>query len=207
MLLLKNGYIKESDGLNVKRSGTKKGFSIVEVLTAVAILAVLVGILLGVGSRIKGQADDRLAESGISLIVTALERYYDYHGAFPFEATVDYDQFDLESDTNGVVNTTIGTHLHEYSSSEALCYFLDRTPVSRGMIEKMDSKLMTSKDAGGINLMISIAGGSDTSLVRFVDPWGESLRYTYLVGDNFPVVESAGPDGDFDTQGDNVSSR
>ena len=42
---------------------------------------------------------------------------------------------------------------------------------------------------------------------EFLDPWGKPLRYRYLQGWTFPVVESGGPDGDLATTGDNINSR
>ena len=200
----------------MKRFDAKNGFSLIEVIAAVAILAVLVGILLGVGSRVKNQGDEKLAKNTVELLVAAIERYYDYHGEFPLDDAdayeegppeTGYGEDSLELDTNGVVNSTIGTHDGKYASSEALYYFLDKTPVSREVIETIDNKMVTGKDDSGVDLMISIDGGNETSLLRFIDPWGNSIRYTCQAGDNFPVIESAGVDGNFDTKGDNISSK
>ena len=70
----------------------------------------------------------------------------------------------------------------------------------------MSSTLISNKDQSGDPLAITI--GTDTlSLVRFIDPWGKSLRYTYVAGNAFPVIESAGVDGKFYTSGDNITSR
>ncbi len=40
---------------------------------------------------------------------------------------------------------------------------------------------------------------------EFLDPWGKPLRYRYVLGWTFPVVESGGPDGDLTTAADNIS--
>ncbi len=70
----------------------------------------------------------------------------------------------------------------------------------------MSNTLISNKDQSGDPLAITI--GTDTlDLVRFIDPWGKSLRYTYVVGNAFPVIESAGVDGKFYTSGDNITSR
>jgi hypothetical protein len=70
----------------------------------------------------------------------------------------------------------------------------------------MSNTLISNKDQNGDSLTITI--GTDTfSLVRFIDPWGKSLRYTYVAGNVFPVIESAGVDGKFYTSGDNITSR
>ena len=51
------------------------------------------------------------------------------------------------------------------------------------------------------------------SLLRIIDPWGETLRYDYYddytepdEARNFPVITSAGPDGVFGTD-DDIASR
>ena len=52
-----------------------------------------------------------------------------------------------------------------------------------------------------------LAGDISIDLIRFIDPWGKALRYTYAAGDTFPLIESAGSDGDFDAAGDNITSQ
>ncbi len=47
---------------------------------------------------------------------------------------------------------------------------------------------------------------SDKSF-EFLDPWGKPLRYRYVPGWTFPVVESGGPDRDLTTAADNISSK
>ena len=67
----------------MKSSGKNCGFSMVEILTAVAIVSILAMILLGVGKRLKTQADERLARSTIEIVVTAISQYYEFWDEFP----------------------------------------------------------------------------------------------------------------------------
>jgi prepilin-type N-terminal cleavage/methylation domain-containing protein len=198
-----------------------KGFSTVEVLTVIAILAILASILLGVGKRLQAQAEEKLARSMIDILVSALEQYYDYHGVFPFNAGFVYGEADFEDDvvdtaagdtvvlTNGTPPDPVIDPDHGFWSSSALYYFLSRTPPSRQIIETLTDRLISSKDLGGDNLIIEITIGSNPAyqvdLIRFIDPWGKSIQYTYS-GDNFPLIVCAGPDGEWDT-GDEIDSR
>ena len=191
----------------------RKGFSLVELLTVIAIVAILAAIVLGVGKRLAGQAQEKLARSTIGILVSALEQYYNYHGAFPFEAGIGYSEADFENDAvktalGETITVTSGIPAPESWSSSALYYFLGRTPVSRQIIETLTDVMISNKDANGADLLIEIpTGDPPVDLIRFVDPWGNSLRYTYFSGNNFPVITSAGPDGDFLTSEDNIDSK
>ena len=117
-------------------------------------------------------------------------------------------------------------HNPEYSGSEALYFFLSKVPACRKTLERIDSSLITDEDNYGNQMIIKI-DGRVYPLKRFVDPWlergkksktGKTLRYDYydegeltpaLKYDTrraFPVVTSAGPDGEFDTL-DDITSR
>lgn len=200
--------------MNVYRK--KNGFSTVELLTVIAILVVLASALLKIAKGVRTQAEERLTSGQIDIVVTALQQYYDDNyddndnHTFPFVADPCYMKTDLETDTGGTVDPASGAHEDEYSSSEAMFYFLDRSPNSSKIISAMSNTLISSMDQSGNSLAITIgtgAGAVTFNLVRFIDPWGKSLRYTYMADNAFPVIESAGVDGDFDTSGDNISSR
>jgi len=198
-----------------------KGFSTVEVLTVIAILAILASILLGVGKRLQAQAEEKLARSMIDILVSALEQYYDYHGVFPFDAGLVYSEADFEDDvvdtaagdtvvlTNGTPPDPVIDPDPGFWSSSALYYFLSRTPPSRQIIETLTDRLISNKDSAGEDLMIEITIGSNPAyavdLIRFIDPWGKSIRYTYS-GGNFPVITCAGADGEFATS-DDIDSK
>lgn len=63
--------------------GKNRGFSTLEVLAAVAIVITLAMIVLGVGKRLKTQADERLARSTIQILVTAIGQYHQFWNEFP----------------------------------------------------------------------------------------------------------------------------
>ena len=188
-----------------------RGFSMIEVLTVVAIIAVLVSMVLGLGKRIKTQAQERLCQSGIDIINCALCQYFDQYDEFPFVAELNPDltpiyvqtnllayleaEFNLTAGTSGILPADV---YDEYASSEALYYYLDKKcPNSRKLIDKLAASLT----AGG-RLYLDDKGNEVLDLVRFVDPWGNALIYTYSAGDVFPVVKSLGADGQLGTDDD-----
>ena len=198
-------------------------FTAVEVITAVAILAILVGLLLGVGRRLVTQAEEKLAQGTIDIIVLALEQYYadSVPNGFPFAADVyielppsGFDEnalrtvIELDRGADPCSSAIIGAHDPFNSSSEALFYFLNKSPNSRRMIETITDIQISNKGSDNQPLAIEVPTGSTAiDLVRFIDPWGTALRYTYAPGDTFPLIESAGADRNFNATGDNITSK
>jgi prepilin-type N-terminal cleavage/methylation domain-containing protein len=201
------------------------GLTIMEVLVAVAIMALLAAGLYFAGSYVETQAKIKLTESTIETLAAAIDEYHDLYGKFPFEAGKYYDRNDLESpiDVNGIGGTVIayvndvdqnnfGNHKDEYSSIEALCYFLNKCPGSRKIINSINRSLLTNK--GNTNEEFRVG---TYPLIRVIDSWGKVLKYTYEQGNNFPVITSAGPDKKFGDRGptdndpnkarDNINSR
>ena len=226
-------------------------------VVVVGIVAILVATVLSVATRINNQAKEQLTRSTIAIVTSALEQFGDYEYQYShidysaFDFPLDCNDFVLSNPLIGqvglqgtlanalgassVVVMSVGgtfTHLPKYSGSEVLYFFLNRVPQSRQILEKIDSSLITNKDEQGNEMMISIdigSGSRNYPLNRFIDPWGETLRYDYymdlvkyqvIIGGNstqylnyirdnkraFPVVTSAGPDGIFGT-GDDISNR
>ena len=197
----------------MKRRYAQFGFSLVEVLVVMAIIIILATIVVGVGKRFVRQSQERLTNSAIDVIQTAIEQYHDFHEKFPFVTPPisDSDGYTqdmlitalrtVENDQTVTVQPA-GTIGEEYSS-EMLYYVLDQYPNSRRLIDAMVADLKTSKDDQGRERKIILNnGGEEIPLVRFVDIWGRSLRYVYTQDMTFPLVLSAGIDGEFGSSDD-----
>jgi prepilin-type N-terminal cleavage/methylation domain-containing protein len=208
----------------------KTGVTLVEILIVVAIIAILATMVISLAARIDSQGKERLTESTFALLNAALGEFQDYGYSYEDSASVDYSEFDFPLDCNGfekgeledtlevalgatVLINPVGEHKNEYSGSEALYFFLSKVPESRKTLAKIDSSLITNEDSNGDNMEINV-DGKEYSLLRIIDPWGETLRYDYYDEDdpkpdearNFPVIISAGPDGIFGTD-DDITSR
>jgi len=167
-----------------------RAFSTIEVMVAVSIVIILAAIVLGVGRRLKTQADEKLAKSTIQILVTAIGQYHQFWDEFP--AVTDPCGLPAEH-SEELYNRLYKTPNSKSEHSEELYNRLYKTPNSKSLCEQIQTTQISSTD-------------SDSEL-EFLDPWGQPLDYIYSAGDSFPEVISGGPDGDPCTQADNISSR
>ena len=82
----------------MKSNTLQPGVTIVELLVAIGIIAILAVGMFTVGSYVETQAKEKLAKSTIETLVTALEQYYDFYNEFP-DLNAGYDSqcnFDIE---------------------------------------------------------------------------------------------------------------
>jgi prepilin-type N-terminal cleavage/methylation domain-containing protein len=217
----------------MKRRQNKTGVTLVEILVVVAIIAILVAMVIGIAARIDTQGKERLTENTIALLTAALGEFRDYGYSY---SDSNYANLKFPLDCNGFSDTDLknelqtalgaivlisgGTHDADYSGSEAMYFFLSRVPGCRETLGKIDKSLITNKGSNGADMTVTI-DSKDYPLFRVIDPWGKTLRYSYY--DNgkesptgepprnspmtFPVITSAGPDGDFNTVADNITNR
>lgn len=60
-----------------------RGFTVVELIITVAIIAILAAISILTYKNIQNEADDRAREADVAAIMDALEKYYADHGEYP----------------------------------------------------------------------------------------------------------------------------
>lgn len=234
------------------RKSRQYGFSLVEVMTAVAVVAILAAMLLGLSKHLRTQANIRLTESMMDVLDTALEQYHEAEGAFPFEdkikkymadfltanppippETIDDVYGEAASKAGqdlagpkllledvlaaamgpGIIVTLPANHDTNYMLSEALYFYLDGVAESRRILTALSDTLTTDKGKDNARLRPTRNDwgppdepSNEFNLIRFIDPWGTSLRYIYTEGRVFPLLESAGPDKKFQTKGDNITN-
>jgi hypothetical protein len=201
----------------------------------VAIIAILVSMVIGIAARIDTQGKERLTKNTIALLTAALGQFGDYgysysdsNYAFPLDCN-GFSDTDLQTELQtalglgaGGVAISGGTHDANYSGSEALYFFLSRVPESRQTLDRIDRKLVTNLGLDGSPMEITINPGAKVyPLFRVIDPWGETLRYSYYRNiresspssepekgspRTFPLITSAGPDKEFGSA-DDITSR
>ena len=187
----------------------KIGVTLVEILTVVAIIAILASIVVGIATRIDNKAKEQLAQNTIAIIADALEQFADYEyryndfstyvdPAFTFIFPLDCNDFtkaQLETalkDALGSGNVLITPDHNDpnFSGSEALYFFLSKVPDSKKTLERIDSSLITSKDKNKQDMTITIDVVKEYPLFRIIDPWGRTLRYDYYDENPPPLIPS-----------------
>ncbi len=194
-------------------------FTLQELLIVIGIIAIMMVILITSGHALKKQADLRDARGTLLILSTALEKYHELHGVYPFEAapylpgvlpddTDDsgYNRNMLAADITSALGAATYTPFvyseqkNYQASIEALYFFLERDTAANEILSAIPAKYLTVKDADDAaldELLFSADLPDPVPLIRILDPWGNPYRYVYEAGYGVAIVESAGPDGMF----------
>jgi type II secretory pathway pseudopilin PulG len=134
-----------------------------------------------------------------------------------------------------IIEDTANKHDPNESGGAVMYFFLSMVPECRQTLGNIDQALLksdhkispASKNYDEDYLMITIGPAGDNRSypwIRVIDPWGKALRYDYydetevLTGSfisfghasktirSFPLITSAGPDGEFGTD-DDITNR
>ena len=182
----------------------KAGLTMIEILIAVALIALLAGGMFFVSGRAREQAKIELTKSTLAMLDTALEQYYDYGKTYPPDVeyagpgTPPTRSLSYAFDpTGGAVLLSMNPSNPAYEldyvdaqSVEVLYYYLNRVPQSRAILSKLHDAAISAKavklDANNKplaskptdpTLVITITGVGDVGLFRVVDTWNMPLRY------------------------------
>lgn len=216
----------------------KTGFTLVELIVVISVIAVLASLVIGLGKHVKDQGNIKLTQSTIDILITAVELYYQDEGEMPFITRVEVpsgsgtfvpafitDPFlvtRFESLLGGPIafNTandhtapaTYGDALGDTSdwSSEALYYYLSKSFNSRRIVNAINASLVSSLDNLGVSLNIDVGAGAiedDIDMLRFVDAWGNALRYGYTEDAAFCLISSPGKDKKYGTNDDITNKK
>jgi prepilin-type N-terminal cleavage/methylation domain-containing protein len=184
----------------------KSGFTLIEMLLVVAIIAILVSMVVGVAKRIDDQSKERLCRNSIALLGNALEQFRDF--GYEYKSP-DYADLAFPLDCNNLSTTNLNSYLNleivlrnaiyppssvtfvniygaydpSFSGSTAMYFILSQIPDCRTTLDKIDKSLLTNLGTDGNPMTISIEGASVViatyPCTRIVDPWKKPLRYDY----------------------------
>jgi prepilin-type N-terminal cleavage/methylation domain-containing protein len=156
----------------------KYGFTLIEMLTVLALIVILASMVIGVASHIDARAKKNQIENAFVLLDSALQEYHQFRDRFPEQLEQNYANAPAHS---------------EYLYNE-----LNSVPDSRSILEKINDSLIENRYAA--------AGAPVTAIPEIYDPWGTALDYIYSHGESFPRMVSAGPDKKFGTA-DDIDNR
>ena len=226
-----------------ERRGRLRGFTLIEMLVVMLIVALLAGGMMTVGNYVRQNAQVRSTEATIHLVTLALQEYQQHQDTrgelevFPpdpcvvganlqptpalaweqdafvacwAEKGVIADDFAPDDFANGHFEFTWDKRLLDQknrlvaarNSSEVMYWYLNDVEACEKVLAQLPSGSKTNDNSNGITVY-----EEPKPLIEVVDSWGRPLRYRTLGRGNFPSVDSAGPDGIFDTADDVLSSE
>ena len=233
------------------------GLTLIDMLIAVAIIAVLASIVITTLVRIDSKAQENLCQGTLETLNAALRQYRDFKIecrintssvterefyrslTFPPDCN-SFSENQIEIEIEKLLDITpviIAPDKHDPNESGGVVmyFFLSMVPECRETLGNIDQALLksdhkvssASKNYDEDYLMITIGPVGDNRSypwIRVIDPWGTTLNYDYydetevLTGSfisfgrasktirSFPLITSAGPDGEFGTD-DDITNR
>jgi len=183
----------------MKAYKNRKAFTIVEILIVLTVILVLASMIITVATRVTSQAKEKLTEATIGILNSTIEQFrdfeYNYNNPtfaawqFPVDCTDDTLIADIVIELGGALNLP---------DPNLWCFFLSKVPDCKKTMANIDDSLKVLR-----NITI---GGTPTPYIGINDPWKRPLRYQYYPNSmSFPVITSAGPDGQFATRDDITS--
>lgn len=170
----------------------RRGFTLLEMVTVMAILALLAGLSSFVFFGQKDVARGDRARADMQIIQQGLEAYKARFGDYPKRPASGSDTDDL-SDSQYLLNALcgqIGPAGHDISG--------------QGFPVMLNTSVLEFSEPG-----LPLSGIQANSIV---DPWGTEYEYDYRPdSDSWDIfgytLRSAGPDRDFSTEGDNIVAQ
>lgn len=141
-----------------------RGFTLVELLTVIAIIAILAAMTLALATFAKASRSKARATGEISLISTKLEEFKSRYGEYPMAETSSQDEW-----SKTLYNALSGRWTYKRVNGKlAWDKSLEGSPAE---------KLRPFLDAGQVGTDADTESGK--AATKFVDPWGNDYRYRY----------------------------
>ena len=143
-----------------------RGFTLIELITVVAILGILVALTVGAVQGVQKQVARRATEEIFAALDAALQRYYDDWGRYPYHFAVTsefYDKVAMDYLPMGSVNT--GANAQPCRNAvlfAALTMNQRHGPYFRGAVSQAQPRKIT---------------GTVKVYYVFVDGWGNDVNY------------------------------
>jgi prepilin-type N-terminal cleavage/methylation domain-containing protein len=208
--------VRRSAGSRPSTLGSRPAFTIVELLTVIAIIGILAALLLPVLSRVKITAQKKQAAVEISQIVGAIQQYDSVYGRFPVSSAVQQTASTLSTPGGDFTygGSVIASNLsslppayaaYTTNNSEVIAILMDLTNYSNGSLTVNTNHQKNPQRTIFLNAKMSgydpaandpqPPGGVDITGV-YRDPWGSpyiismDLNYDEQCQDAFYSLKS-----------------
>jgi len=159
----------------------RRAFTLIELITVVAIMAILMAMIVGVAPPIQDAWRARLTRTRLLAVVAALQAYAgDYNGKFPY--TEDKDNIMVKVDDAAILGVDLSSAPSEYKA-EVVLY---------GALTSTRRRGPYYKGAGGQTVVRK--GTGDKEFTLLADGWERPIRYEYSTTDGL-LVRSLGKNG------------
>lgn len=163
-----------------QRQSGERAFTLIELLTVIAIIAILASISFGVISGVKQRSMAAQAKTELAVLSQALEAYKKQYGDYPQTAQSSNSRTARSADLYAALNGRRGPTGASITDGKR---FID---VGKFSVENVSHAPAVGDDY-------------DTEGSYIVDPWGNAYKYLYKDSANWRVVSyvlySSGPDG------------
>jgi prepilin-type N-terminal cleavage/methylation domain-containing protein len=202
-------FFKAMKTMPIQSRRPRAGFTIVELLTVIAIIAILAAMLLPVLAAAKTHAQKVQARLEIQNLVTAIEKYDSDYGRFPVSSTVqnaagtnDFTYgWVFQTETVPVQVQTFAGSGNILSNAEVIAILMDNTTLANGVntnhVKNPQQTIFLNPKMSGYDPSVDkgqALGGVDVNGV-YRDPWGNpyiismDLNYDENCKDSFYCLD------------------
>lgn len=182
------------------------GITLVDMLLAVAIIAILTTIVLTAATSIQHKAGVQKCDGILAAVNTALHSYAEFDYDLPLSSAMNDDETafyrslkfppdcneyaigDVENLIEDVLNrnevsVSIDDVGEDFDPNGVMYFFLNRLPKCRQALKRIDPEYITcTQNKSGDYQSITVTAGNRDRVYpwnRIVDPWGKALKYDY----------------------------
>ncbi len=206
-----------------------KAFTLVEIMVVVVIMLIMISAIIGLGKIVHDNAREKLTKSTLQILVDALQEYKSSKGqmgrAFVFPNESGVGPYTLFADMLTILNSrpeNLGGLINDYSAGnhnaapwpyESYCMAANSIEIfytvisdvaaCRTLLNKLPNETVRNLDNDSLAVRSTTL---NREMCEIYDAWGTPLRYQNQGVNNLPLIQSAGKDGQFDTEDDIFST-